>query len=152
MVRHQYPIEAVLNGEPRVFARVNSLDEELPFPEFAHAIGEGPVHGGVQDRHAVHVDAVVHGEFVHIRERLAIVAGRALRQVLGASAQVGFAVAAGGVIHGEGDHRASGRFHSLQELFACFPGARRVDLIPHRPAQSLVDVFHSGGGSRRQKL
>ena len=95
-------------------------------------------------RHAAHVDAVVHRAFLDARPGRAFVAGGALLQVLRAGAEVGFAVAAGRVIHGEGDHRAPGSFHALQDFFAGFPGARRVELLPHRAAEGLVDVFDAG--------
>src|SRR4029077_16312139 len=43
MVRNHDPIDAVLEAQPRVLARVHSLDEEFPLPEFADTIGESPI-------------------------------------------------------------------------------------------------------------
>ena len=60
MVRYQDAVDAVLDAQPRVLARVDSLDDELALPEFAEAIDERPVHGGIRREHAGHVDAVVH--------------------------------------------------------------------------------------------
>ena len=79
-------------------------------------------------------------------------AGGALAQVLRAGAQVGFAVAAGGVVDGEGDHRNPGGLHAPQDLFADVPRIGRVELMPDWAAEGLVDVFDGGRGRRRQNL
>ena len=82
----------------------------------------------------------------------AFVAGRALLHVLRARAQKRFAVAPGRVIHGQGDHRAPRSFDAVQDLLAGLPRTRRVELLPHRPAQRLVDFFDGRRCRRGQEL
>src|SRR5580692_458370 len=73
-------------------------------------------------------------------------------QILRTGAEVGFTVTAGGVIDSESDDRAPGGLHAPQNFFADFPGVRRVELIPDRAAEGLVDIFDGRRGCRREKL
>ena len=57
----------------------------------------------------------------------------ALVQVLAARAEVGFAVAAGGVIDGERDDRAAGGFHAPQNFLVQRP-RRSLHRVDTRPA------------------
>src|SRR4029077_12325093 len=123
----QNAIDAVLDAETRVFARIDPLYEESSLPGFADAVHEGPIHGGVLPEHAGHVDVVVHGVLFESRSRLAFVAGGALAHVLGPGAEIGFAVAARRVIAGKRNHFAARRFHAAEDLFAGVPGTRRIE-------------------------
>ena len=43
-------------------------------------------------------------------------------------------------------------FHSLENLLAGIPGTRRVELLPNRTAERLVDIFDRRRRHRRQHL
>src|SRR6202043_737102 len=68
----------------------------------------------------------------------------ALPQIFWAGAQIRFAVTPGRVVDGKRDHTDAGSLNSLQDFLARFPTARRVHLIPHRPPQCRVPIFHRG--------
>src|SRR5207245_7412112 len=130
MVRYQNAIDASRDAELRVLARVDSLDEEFPFPELAYLICESPIHGGIRRAHAGHVDAVEHGPLLHAGTGASLVAGHALAQVLRTRAQKRLAVATRRVVHGERDHRDTRILHALQQLPAGIPGTWRIELLP----------------------
>src|SRR5580704_16562295 len=140
MIRDEYAVDAVFDAEPRVLASINPLDEESSRPRFADAVHESPIHGRILPERSGHIDAVVHGVLLHGLSGLAFVAGGALGQVLGPSAQISFAVAARGVVAGERDHLTAGRFHAPQDFFAGVKGTRRIQLIPHGASEFSIDV------------
>ncbi len=152
MIRHQNAVHAVLDAHLGILARVHSLDEELPLPEFADLIGKRPIHRRIRRAHAGHVDAVEHRPLLHARTGAFFVARLALSQIFRACAQKRLAVAAGSVVHRERDHRNARVLHALQERVARLPRARRIDLLPDRPAEFLVDVFHCHRSHRGEHL
>src|SRR6516164_3724098 len=141
VIRDQDAVQAVLEAKPCVLAGVDSLDDEFSLPEFSDAINISPVHGWIRPAHAGHVDTVVHGMLLDRRTGFAFVARGALAEVFRTLAQVGLAVAPGGVVDGKGDHRAPGGFHPLEDLVADIPGGRRVELLPDRAAERFVDIL-----------
>ena len=144
MVRDQYAVDAVFHTKPRVFARINSLDEQSALPELAQAVDESPVHRRILPQHAGHIDAVIHGVLFDGRSGLAFVTGGALAPVFGPRAQISFAVAAGGVIAGESNDFAAGSFHAPQDFFAGVPGTRGIQLIPDGTPEFLIHVLDRG--------
>ena len=143
----------MIDGEARVLARVDALDDEAAFPEVAEAIDEVPVHRGVRRADAGHVDPLVHLPLVDGRPGLrAFVTRAALREIFRSRAQIRLAVASGRVVDGKRDHRAACGLDAVKQLLARGPRARRVELVPHRPSQRRVHLFDAGRCGRRQEL
>src|SRR6266581_1894782 len=136
MVRYENTVEAMLDRQTRIFVGINALDDKFSAPEFSELIHELPIHSGIRSAHPCHVDTFEHGTFANRAGRLArtVVARTALGKILWPRAQVRFAVAAGGVVKGHDDHRRARRLNTPQQLFAGFPLAWRIELIPNRTA------------------
>src|SRR2546425_816795 len=78
--------------------------------------------------------------------------GTRLGKIFRARAQVRFAVAASGIVYRQQRHCRTGRLNTPQQLFAGFPLAWRIELVPNRTAQCFIHLFDRRRGHRRKAL
>ena len=144
----------MLDRQTRIFVGINALDDEFSAPEFSELIDEFPIHSGIRSAHPCHVDTFEHGPFADRPRRLArtVVARTALSKIFRARAQVRFAVAPSGIVYRQQHHCRTGRLNTPQQLFAGFPLAWRVELVPNRTAQCFIHLFDWRRGHRRKAL
>ena len=90
----------MLDRQARVFTRIDAFDEKLQRCRFSQAVDEFPGHRRILHGDAGHVDSVVHLPLLDRRTSRAFMARRARPKVFGQRTQIGFTVAAGGVIDG----------------------------------------------------
>src|SRR5262249_38216753 len=136
-----------------IFVSIDTFDDEFSAPEFSELIDEFPVHSWIGSADAGHVDSLEHRAFADGAWRLTRAMTRsALGEVPWPSAPVGFTVAARRCVHATHHPRGPRCFHPAQKFCACFPLARRIELITDRPAESFVDIFDGSRCHRKKTL
>src|SRR5438105_15847936 len=100
MIGNQNGIKTALHGYPRILMSVDTFDDEFSAPELSELIDELPVHGWIRRANSGHIDTFEHWAPRQRPWRFPrSVTRHALAAVFRARAEVGFAVAAGRVVH-----------------------------------------------------
>ena len=152
VIGNQDTVEATVDREARVLAGIDAFDKELQFCRFSQLVDKLPGHGGILSADTGHVDPVVHLPFLDGRTLPAFMTRHALAEILRAGTQVGFTVAARGVIDGERNYGTPCGFDAPHDFLACVPGGRSIQLVPHRPAVRAAHILHRGRGGGRKHL